>query len=326
MRSKFRRGSTLRRAFVGSVLILVSGFASAQNYPSKPIRIVAPAPGGGADLVARIVAQGLTSGLREQAIVENRGGSAVIPAEIVLKSPPDGYTLLFAASAHWLLPLFQRDVPYDPVKDFAPITWTTTSPAIIAVHPSLPVKSLKELIALAKARPGEINCASGTKGSTTYLSAELFKYMARVNVAGIPYTGAGPALNATVAGHVQMIVITASSVMPFAKSGRLRALAVASASPSVLAPGLPTSAAAGLPGYESGTVHALFAPSKTPEPIITRLNQETVGYLTRPEIKDRMLGLGLDVIASTPAQLLATVKSEIARVGKMLSDSGIRPE
>ena len=306
------------------MMILGTDAVHGQDYPHKSVRIVAPAPGGGADRVARMIAQGLSGSLGQQAIVDNRGGSAIIPAEIVAKAPPDGYTLLFSANAHWLLPLFQANVPYDPVKDYAPISATTTSPAVIAVHPSVPVRSIRELVALAKARPGEINCASGTKGSTTYLSAELFKAMAGVNIVGIPYTGAGPALNAAVGGQVDMIVITASSVMPHAKSGRLRALAVASPQPSALAPGLPTAAAAGLPGYVSGTFHGIFAPARTPEAIIIRLNQEIVRFLNNPDTKEKLFSSGLEIVASSPADFMSTIKSEIARVSKMIKTAGIQ--
>lgn len=318
------QGSFLSIALMGLGLLRCE-VAHCQNYPSKPLRIVAPEAGGGADLAARIVAQGLSTNLGQQAVVDNRGGSAIIPAELVSKSPPDGYTLLFSANAHWLLPLFQDNVPYDPIKDYAPISLTTTSPAVIAVHPSLPVKTVKELVALAKARPGVINCASGTKGATTYISAELFKAMAGVNIAAIPYKGAGPALNATVGGQVDMIVITATSVMPHVKQGRLRALAVASAQPTPLAPGLPTAAAAGIPGFETGTTHGIFAPARTPDAIVARLNQEIVRYLNRPDTKERVFNAGLEIVASSPAELLSTIKSEISRIAKMIKDSGARP-
>ena len=307
-----------------ALTVMGSGAVSGQDYPSKSIRIVAPGAGGGADFVARFIAQHLSASLGQPVIVDNRSGSAVIPAELVAKAPPDGYTLHFSASALWLLPLFQDNVPYDPVRDFAPISLTTVSPAAIMVHPSLPVKSVGELIALAKARPGVINCASGTKGSTTYVSAELFNAMAAVDIVRIPYKGAGQALSEVVGGQVDMIVITASSGMPYVRSGRLRALAVASAKRSALAPGVPTAAEAGLPDFETGTVHGLFAPARTPEPIIVRLNQEIVRFLNDPDTKQKLFRRGLDVVASSPAELMANVKSERARIGKMIKEAGIR--
>jgi tripartite-type tricarboxylate transporter receptor subunit TctC len=299
-----------------------AALASAQSYPHKPIRIVTAEPGGGADLVPRIVARGLTNATSQQVIVENRGGSSIIPAEIVAKAPPDGYTLILSASSLWLLPLLQK-TPYDPVRDYAPISLTTTSPGVLAVHPSVAATTVKELIAFARARPGELTCASGTKGSTTHLSSELFKALAGVNLLSVPYKGAGPALAATVAGQVQVIVITVSSVMPHVKAGRLRALAVASAQRSTQAPGIPTSAEAGLPGFETGTVHGVFAPARTPGPVVARLNQEIVKFLVSPETKDNMLSLGLEVVASSPGQLAATVKSESLRIAKLIKDTGM---
>ncbi len=295
-----------------------NGFAISQNYPNATIRIVAPEAGGGGDLVARIVAQGLTPRLGQQVIVDNRGGSAVIAAGIVAKAAPDGYVLLLSASAHWLLPLFES-VPYDPIKDFAPISMTTLSPAVIAVHPSVDAKSLKELMALAKSKPGQMNVGSGTKGSTTYLSAELFKVDAGLDIVSIPYKGAGPALTAVMGKQVDMIIMTAGSVMPHAKSGKLRALAVASARPSPLAPGLPTATEAGLPGFESGSYIGMFAPAKTPESITMKLNQEIVQHLNQPEIKSKLFGLGLDVVGSSPSQLMTIVQSEMSRIEKMIS-------
>ena len=296
---------------------------SGSACPNKPILIVAPEAGGGADLAARIVAQGLMGSLGQPVLVDNRGGSAIIPAEIVAKAAPDGHTLLFSANAQWLLPLFQENVPYDPIRDYAPISLTTTSPAVIAVHPSLPVKSVKELIALARARPGEINCASGTVGATGYISSELFRAMTGVNIAAIPYKGAGPALNATVGGQVDMIVITATSVMPHVKQGRLRALAVASARPSILAPGLPTAAAAGVPGFETGTMHALFAPARTPETTIARLNQEAVRFLNRSDTKDRLSNAGLEMVGSSPSDLLSAIRSETTRIADMIRKAAV---
>lgn len=312
--------SGCKAAFV-VLLALFSGLVAGQDYPSSTVRIVAPAAGGGADLVARIIAQGLTARLGQQFIVDNRGGPAAIAAEAVLKAEPDGHVLLFGAGAHWLLPLFSK-VNYDPLKDFASISLTSVSPAVIAVHPSLNVKSIKELIALAKSKPGQLNIASGTKGSTTFLSAELFKAEAGVDIVSIPYKGAGPALAAAVSKQVDMIIITASSGMRYAKSGKLNVLAVASRKPSPLAPGVITTAETGLPGYESGTVHAFFAPARAPGAVIKRLNGAVVQFLTQPEVKTKMLNLGLEVVASSPEHLTDVIKTDIARVKQMLARIG----
>jgi len=244
--------------------------ATAENFPTRPVRIVTSEIGGGLDFVARLVAQGLTPNLGQQVIVDNRP-SGVFTGSIVSKASPDGYTLLLNGSSFWLLPFLQSNVPYDPIKDFAPITLATRSPLLLVTHPALPVKSVKELIALAKAKPGELNYSSSSPGTPQHIAAELFKSMAGVNIVRIPYKGAGPAIVAVVAGEVQLTFSSAGAAAPHIKSGRLRALAVASAEPSALAPGLPTVASAGLPGFEAGSLWCFFAPAKTPASLISRL-------------------------------------------------------
>jgi len=218
------------------MIVLGAGVVYGQSYPNKPVRIVTSQPGSGNDLVSRVIAQGLTGGLGQQVIVDNRG---VIAAEIVAKSPPDGYTLVLYGPPLWLLPFMRDNVPWDPVRDFAPITLAVSTPNLVVVHPSLPVNSVRQLIALAKASPGELNYGS-TAGASPHLAAELFKAMARVDMVGVSYKGAGPALNGLLGGQVHLMFPNASTVMPHVKSGRLRALAVASAEPSALAPDLPT--------------------------------------------------------------------------------------
>ena len=308
------------------MIAATAGMAIGQSYPNKSIRIVTSEPGGGADLVARIAAQGLTAVLGHPVIVDNRGGSAVIPAEIVAKAPPDGYTLSVSGNTTWLLPFLQENVPYDPLRDFSLISLTTSSPAVLAVHPSVAANSVKELIALAKARPGELNYASGTLGSTTHLATELFRVMADINIVRVPYKGAGPALIALGAGQVQFMFFPASSGTPHIKAGRVKGLAVASAQPTALAPGLPTVTASGLPGYESGTFHVVFAPARTPEVIIARLNQEIVRYINRAEVKDKLFNSGLDIVGGSPKQSAATMKAEMVRMGKVIKDAGIKGE
>lgn len=309
--------------FLVGVMVPGASMASGQNYPSKPIRIVTAAPGSGNDFAARLMAPGLTGSLGQPVIVDNRG---IIAIETVAKAPPDGYTLLFYGTVLWLAPFLRDNVSYDPVLDFSPVTWATNSPNILVVHPSLPVKSVRELIALAKARPGELNYGSGSAGSTSHLAAELFRAMAGVNIVRISYKGAAPALNDVIAGQVHLIFPSASSVMPHVKSGRLRALAVASAGPSALAPDLPTVAASGLPGYESASILGIFAPAGTPATIINRLNHEIERALNRTEVKQRLFNSGAEVVASSPERLAATVKSEMARLGKVIRDAGIRGE
>ena len=298
--------------------------ACAQSFPNKPIRIITSEIGGGADFVARIVAQGLSEAMGQQFVIDNRGGVATIAAQLVAKAPADGYTLLFYGSSMWILP-FLQSTPYDPVKDFAPITWVVSLPNIVVVHPSLPVKSIKELIALAKARPGELNYGSGTTGTPTHLAAELFKSMANVNIARIAYKGAGPALTAVLGGEVHLQFATPSISAPHIKSGRLRALAVTSAKPSALVPGLPTVAAT-VPGYESISINAMFAPAGTPAAIVNRLNQETVRFLKRPDTAERLLNAGVEVVANTPEEFAVAMKADMASIGKVIKDAGIRAE
>ncbi len=305
---------------------LVLGMAPAlsQEYPSKPVRIVAPDAGGTGDFNARIIAQGLAPLLGQPVLVENRPGT-IIAAQTVAKSPADGYTLFAIGSSFWIGVLMQ-DMPYDPVRDFAPVTLTTTSPNVLVIHPSLPVKSVRELIALARARPGELNYAASGAGSSPHLAAELFKAMAGVDIARIPFKGAGPALNSLMGGEVQMMFATAGTVAPHMKSRRLRALAVSGAQPSALAPGVPTVAATGVPGYEAISIQAIFAPAKTSQGPIARLNQEIARVLAMPETKERLLKTGVEAAPGTPEQLAAVMKSEMARLGKVIRDAGIRIE
>ena len=315
------------RTFLVGMMIFGAGVASGQNYPSKPIRMVTAEAGGGNDFVARLIAPGLADSLGQQAIVDNRGGAGgIIAAEIVAKAAPDGYTLLVYASNIWIIPLLRTHVPYDPVRDFSPITWAARSPNTVVVHPSLPVKSVKELIAFAKARPGALNYGSGGTGATTHLAVELFKAMAKVNIVRINYKGNAPAIHDLLAGQVQLMFATASLAAPHIRSGRLRALAVTSAQPSALAPGLPTVAASGLPGYESISIYGIFAPAKTPATIITRLNQEMVRILNKADVKEKFLNSGVEPVGSSPEEFAATIKSDMVRMGKVIKDAGIRGE
>jgi hypothetical protein len=297
--------------------------AFGQDYPVKPVRMVTAEPGGGNDFAARLIAQGLAGELGQRIIVDNRGIGA---AEIAAKAPPDGYTLLLYGNPLWLLPLLRNNAPYDAVRDFSPVTLAARSPLVVVVHPSVPARSIRELIALARARPGELNYGSGGAGSTPHLAVELFKSMAAVNIVRVAYKGNAQSLNDLIAGQVQLMFTTSGPVWPHVKSGRLRALAVTSAEPSPLAPGLPAAATAGLPGYESSSVYGVFAPAGTPATIIARLNREIVRLLNRPEVKERFLGSGVDTVGGTADQLAATVKSEITKWGKVIRDAGIRDE
>jgi tripartite-type tricarboxylate transporter receptor subunit TctC len=291
-----------------------------QTYPVKPIRIVTTEVGSATEIVARMIAQKLSPTLGQQLIIDNRG---IIAGEIVSRAVPDGYTLLSYGSPLWLSPLM-RDVPYDPVADFAPITLTAAAPNILVVHPSLPARSVKELIALAKARPGELNYASSSTGGSPHLAGELFKSMAKVNIVRVPYKGAGPALIALMGGELQLMFPAAGAVTPYVKAGKLRALATTSLEPSPLAPGLPTMAAAGLPGYETASLLGVFAPARTPAAIVSKLHREIAQTLRSTEIRERLFALGMEAVGSTPEQTAATIKGEIAKWSRLIKEAGIR--
>lgn len=319
----FIRWALIVLALAGSVAHAQQRSQAPGDYPNKPIRIVTAAPGGGNDLIARTVAQGISGPLGQQVVVDNRGGG-VIAGEIVSKAPRDGYTLLVTGSDFWIGPLV-RKTAFDPVKDFSPVSFTTSAPNIVVVHPSVPAKSIKELIDLAKAKPGELNYASAGIGASQHLGGELFKVMAGVNIVHVPYQAAGPSIIAIVGNQVQLTFATAASVATPIKSGALRALAVTSAKPSALFPGLPTVAAT-IPGYEIRGAQAVFAPVGTPATVITRLNREVVRAFNQPEVKERMFNAGLEVVASSPEELMTTMKSEMARLGKVIKDAGIRDD
>ena len=309
---------------IAAATLLVAAQALAQPFPSKPVRILTSTPGNSDDLAARLIAQGITGGLGQQAIVDNRG---VVAVEITARSPPDGYTLLLYGSPMWLAPFLRERVPYDPVKDFVPITWATNSPNLLVVHPSPPVKSVRELVALARARPNELNYGSGSPGSTPHLAAELFRSMTGgVQIVRVAYKGSGPALTALLSGELHFMFPSTGSANPLLKSGKIRPLAVTTLKPTPLAPGLPTVAEAGLPGYESASLLAVFAPAGTPDAIVRRLSQEMVKVLQSGEAKDRLFNSGVEAMGSTPEQFSAVLKSEMAKWGKVIREAGIKSE
>ena len=295
-----------------------------QQYPTKPVRILTAQAGGGTDFVARLIAQGLTDSLKQTVIVDNRGGNVSIVAEIVAKAPPDGHTLLVYAATLWVAPLL-GPVPYDALRDFAPITLATQAPNMLVVHPSVPAKSVKELIALAKARPAMLNYGGSTAGSTTHLAVELLKSMARVDLVRVPYKGQGSMFVALMAGEIQLTITSGAALLPHVKSGRMRALGVTSARPSALFPGMPT-VAAGVPGYESQTVFVVFAPAATPPAIVDLLHQEIARTLNRPDVKERCFAAGNEVVAASPRETAAAVRADLDRMSKLIKEAGIRAE
>jgi tripartite-type tricarboxylate transporter receptor subunit TctC len=295
----------------------------AQPYPSKTIRIVASEAGGSGDFVSRLIAQGLTATFGQQVIVDNRGGG-VIAGDVVAKSPPDGYTLLLYGNTLWLLPLMRKQIPYDPYRDFAPVTLAARAVNVLVVHPSLPVKSVRDLIALARARPGQLNFSSAAPGTMNHLSAELFKSMTRTNVVRVSYRGSPSALTAVLSGEVQMMFAAAAPVRPHIQSGRVRALAVTTATRSPSYPDLPTVAEAGVPGFEAISAHGVFVPAKTPDAIIARLHEGIARVLQSRESRERFAGIGAEPVGSTPEQLAVAIKEEVARMGKVIREAGIQ--
>ena len=315
-----------RKLFVTMVVfsVLTVSDALAQGYPMRPIRVITAEPGGGNDFAARTIGQAISPRLGQQWVIDNRGGAGgMIAAEIAAKAAPDGYTLLVYASNIWIIPLLRRDINYS-MAAFAPITWIARAPNILVVHPSLPVASVPELIEHARAQPGKLSYASGGAGATTHLAAELFKSMAKVDIVQVAYKGNGPALIDLAGGRVHVMFATASSVAPYLKPQRLRAIAVTSTEPSVLAPGLPTVASAGLPGYESGSIYGVFAPARTPEPIIRQLNQAIVAVLNTPQVKDRFLASGVETVGSTPERFAEVIRTDVERMTKVIREAGIR--
>jgi len=306
-----------------AVMILGGEAASAQEYPAKLIRVLTSPPGGGNDFAARLIVKGLTEKTGWQVIIDNRPN--IIAAETVSRAAPDGHTLLVAGGVFTTGHLIEK-MPYDPIRDFAAITMTHRQPNILVVHPSVPVKSVRELIALAKARPGELNYASSGLGATNHLGAELFNSMAGVRIVRINYKSVGAGVTGVLGGEVHLMFVNLASVSPYLETGRLRPLAITSAQPSPLRPGLPTVAASGLPGFESFLLTGVFAPAGTPAPVVRRLNQEIVRAINVPDVKEKFANIGIETVGSSPQDLTAAMKVEIARMGKVIREAGIRAE
>ena len=311
-------------SLVSALVLTAASTEQAQSFPAKPIRIITSGVGGAGDVASRLVAQGIAPALGQQVIVDNRA-SGPIPVEVTVKSPADGYTLMLYGSTVWLGPYLRANAP-DPLRDFAPISLAATAPNILVVHPSLPVKNVKELVALAKARPGALNYGTTGIGSSPHLAAELFQSLAGVQFVRISYKGAGAALTDLIGGQIQLSFATASSVSPHLKTGRLRALGVSSARESVLLPGLTTIAAAGLPGYESSSLQGVFAPAGVPAPVLQKLSQEIMRYLHSSDAREKFLAVGVEVVGSTPEQFTTAMKTEMSRMGKVIRDAGIRED
>jgi len=297
------------------------------QYPNRPIRLIVPFPaGGGTDIVARTVGAKLTDAWGQQIIIDNRGGAGgTIATDTAAKAAPDGYTLLFGTPGGLVInPLLNSKLPYDPVRDFAPITLLALNPQLLAVHPTVPANTVKELIALAKARPGKLNYASVGEGSPNHLAMELFKSMTATEMVHVAYKGAAPAVTELLGGQVQLMFNPMPPLLPHVKSGRLRALAVGSTQRSSAVPDVPTVAEAGVPGYEYVTWYALFAPAKTPPDVIRVINTSVAGVLGNAEIAQRLSSQGAEPRASTPGQLATLMQDDYKRLGKVIRSAGIK--
>ena len=296
-----------------------------QAYPTKPIRMLVSGVGGSSNFAARVIGPSLSASLGQQVVIDNRG-TGIVAIEIAAKSAPDGYTYILNGSNLWLMPFLRDGLSYEPLRDFVPVSLVIRAPNVLAVHPGVAARSVKELIALARKKPGALNYATSGAGNSNHLAAELFKAMVNLKVVQINYKGAAPAITDLIAGEVQLMFPTPGSVDGHIKAGRLRALAVTSAEPSALLPGLPTVAASGLPGYECVSLFVVFAPAGTPAAFVARMNREIAAILDVPETKDRFLKAGVEVVGGTPREAHATVKAEMARWGKVIREAQIRDQ
>jgi tripartite-type tricarboxylate transporter receptor subunit TctC len=307
-------------------LIIAGGPAIAQGYPAGPVRVIVPfPPGGGVDGAGRLISQKLTEALGKQFVVDNRpGANGMIGSELAAKSAKDGYTLMVNGANFVTTPSLYAKVTYDPVRDFEPVSLIALAPNVLVVHPSLPVKSVKELIALARARPGQVNFAGSGSGSTPHLAAELFNTLAKVNMVHVPYRGTGPAIIGLMSGEASVMFMPTTNAVPLVRSGRLRALAVTSRERVPAMPGLPTVSESGLKGYESSQWYGLLAPAGTPADVIALLNSQVAKIMQAPEMRQRMTDEGLVAVGSTRDDFAAYIKTELAKWAKVIRASGAK--
>ncbi|MCI3953406.1 MAG: Uncharacterized protein K0R53_2906 [Burkholderiales bacterium] len=314
--------------FIASVVLgLAAASAAAQTYPSRPIRMMVPFPaGGGSDTMGRIVGGKLSERLGQQIVVENRVGAAgSIGADVAARAPADGYTILLGSTSELVqYPNVNPKVPYDPLKDFAPISLVGTIPMVLVVHPSLPVKNVKDLVALAKSRPGQINFGSAGQGATTHLAVELFILLTNVKMTHVPYKGSPQAVTDLVAGNVQLGIPTMPAALPFIKSGRVKVLGVTTAKRASNLPEVPTLSEAGVKGYEAALWTGILAPAGTPPAIITRLNGEIAKVLELKDVKDALDRQGAEAQASSPQEFAAFLKKDYAKWARVVKEGGIR--
>ncbi len=309
-------------------MAIAAGVAAAQTYPTKPIRIVVPwPPGGGTDLVARTVAQKMNETLGQTAVVDNRAGAnGIIGADLAAKAPADGYTVLITIASHAINPTLYPKLPYDTLADLAPVSLLAEYSFVITVHPSMPAKTIKEFIAIARSRPGQLSYASSGNGSGPHLGMELFMSMAGINMVHVPYKGAGQAMTDLVSGQVQVFLNNFLAGMPMIKAGKLRALAVTSGKRSSAAPELPTVVEAGVPGYVVTGWYGMFVPAATPAPVVATLHAATVKALRSKDVSERLSNEAAEIVASTPPQFAEFLKAEIAKWAGVIRKAKIRLE
>jgi len=307
---------------------LAAGAASAQQYPARPVRIIVPqSPGASTDITARLVAQGLSEAFKQSVIVDNRpGSSGIAGTELVARAAPDGYTLMVVASSFSINPALDRKLPYDSIRDFTTVTQLSKFPNMLAAHPSTPVKTLQDVIALAKAKPGQITYASAGVATGTHMTAELLRYMTKIDLLHVPYKGGGPAMTAAMGGQTQLLIGTSVGTLPHTRSGKLRAIAVTSVKRSAAAPEVPTFAESGVPGYEHEPWNGMFAPAGLPKAVLARVNAEVIRVLSSPEAKKVLEGDGADIVGNTPEQFGVVLKAEIAKWTKVAKAAGIKAE
>ncbi len=318
--------NSMFRFLAGCAVLLLASTVFAQNYPARPVRMIVPfAPGGPTDVMARILAAKMSEGLGQQFIVENRAGAGGnIGMGVAAKSPADGYTVVIVSSSFVVNPSLYSKIPFDPYKDFAPVTLAAASPNVLVVHPSVSARSVQELVALVKANPGKYNYAQPGTGTTPHLSGELFLLTFGLDIVNIPFNGAGPAITSTVAGQTPIAFTALPPAAPHVKSGALRALAVTSARRVAAIPEVPTMAEAGITGQEAETMQGVLVPSGTPREIVDRLHREIVKVVALPEVKERLAALGFDAIANTPEEFGAYIRSEISKWAKVIRDANIK--
>jgi len=306
-------------------LVMVSATTAVAQYPSKPIRFVMPFPAGGpTDVLGRVIAQKLSEQVGQPVVVENRpGAGGNLGFEIVAQAAPDGYTIVMGAPPLAITPHLLK-LNYEPMRDFAPIAEVASMPTIVIVHPSLPVKTLKDLVELAKSKPGKLNFGSGGAGTSNHLASELLNSIAKIRIVHVPYKGASQAMISLIAGEIDMVVIGVPTAVPQIKAGKVRALAVLSDKRLPSIPDVPTAAEAGFPGYEVATWYGLLAPAGTPKEIVDRLNRELKKVMEAPAVKEKLISLGFDTMASTPEQFSDFIKTETVRWGKVIKDAGIK--